>query len=140
MKTGRRRRGIRCPQENSATKLRAIANVLGAKKCLYSAAHGTHVPNSYDAPATDGPYSVNDYNVNVTNRLGRGAGRESAEYLEHTAYGHSVIFLRRAMTGSSSTSILQIHLMAKAASSLIRFARGDRVQKLQTTRPTPSFR
>ena len=33
--------------------------------------------------------------------------------------GHSVIFLRRSMTGSSSTAIRQLRLMATAASSLI---------------------
>ena len=66
----------RTPQRNSASKLSAISNLHGAMKCLYIAVRGTDVANSHEVPATDGPYSVNDYNENLANWLVRNAGRE----------------------------------------------------------------
>ena len=57
----------RTSQWNAEIKLRAISMVHGAKKCLYNAVRCMGVPNSYEVPSNDGPYSVNDYNVNATN-------------------------------------------------------------------------
>ena len=64
---------IRTPHEIAASKLGAISKVHGAKKCLYNEVRGMQVPNSYEVPATDGPYSVQDYNVNATHWLVRNA-------------------------------------------------------------------